>query len=47
MVIDLIDGGFPQRLAAGLATGTPSIAMNHCDVARKITGLRHRQQCGY
>jgi hypothetical protein len=24
-----------------------SIAMNHCDVARKITGLWQRQQCGY
>ena len=21
--------------------------MNHCDVARKITGLWQRQQCGY
>ena len=25
----------------------PSIRMNHCDVARKITGLWQRQQCGY
>ena len=25
----------------------PSIAMNHCDVARKMTGLWQRQQCGY
>ena len=24
-----------------------SSAMNHCDVARKMTGLWHRQQCGY
>ena len=24
-----------------------SSAMNHCDVARKITGLWQRQQCGY
>ena len=24
-----------------------SIAMNHCDVARKMTGLWQRQQCGY
>jgi hypothetical protein len=24
-----------------------SIRMNHCAVARKITGLWHRQQCGY
>src|SRR6266851_1824576 len=25
----------------------PSRSMNHCDVARKITGLWQRQQCGY
>ena len=31
----------PRRRAA------PSIAMNHCEVARKITGLWQRQQCGY
>src|SRR3954466_692316 len=27
-------------------TGAPSSAMNHCEVARKITGLWQRQQCG-
>ena len=27
--------------------GSPSMRMNHCDVARKITGLWQRQQCGY
>ncbi len=32
---------------SGVTTGSPSIRMNHCDVARKITGLWHRQQCGY
>ena len=26
---------------------SPSMRMNHCDVARKITGLWQRQQCGY
>ena len=25
----------------------PSILMNHCEVARKMTGLWQRQQCGY
>jgi hypothetical protein len=28
-------------------TGSPSSVMNHCAVARKITGLWQRQQCGY
>src|SRR4029079_7697273 len=32
----------PARLGRGA-----SIRMNHCDVARKITGLWQRQQCGY
>src|SRR2546421_3843632 len=35
------------RSVLPLMTGLPSSAMNHCDVARKITGLWHRQQCGY
>jgi len=26
---------------------TSSIEINHCGVARKITGFLHRQQCGY
>ena len=50
LVIDLLERRLAQRLrlAAGrLAAGTPSIEMNHCDVARKITGLWQRQQCGY
>ena len=29
------------------ASNGASIAMNHCEVARKITGLWQRQQCGY
>ena len=29
-----------------VTTGSPSIRTNHCDVARKITGLWQRQQCG-
>ena len=29
------------------STGSPSMRTNHCDVARKITGLWQRQQCGY
>ena len=28
------------------AADSRSMAMNHCDVARKITGLWQRQQCG-
>ena len=41
--------GLPQRLRCRprRSTGSPSIRMNHCDVARKITGLWQRQQCGY
>ena len=35
------------RSAGDAVELAPSIAMNHCDVARKITGLWHRQQCGY
>ena len=27
--------------------GSPSSRTNHCDVARKMTGLWQRQQCGY
>ena len=42
----------PPRAASALAVVAAVIAcrpcaMNHCDVARKITGLWQRQQCGY
>ena len=39
-----------QRTASASATAVarrPSIAMNHCGVARKMTGEWQRQQCGY
>ena len=36
-----------RRRRPASRTGSPSIRMNHCEVARKITGLWHRQQCGY
>ena len=46
-----VEAGLPQRLALAPCrspiTGSPSRRMNHCDVARKITGLWQRQQCGY
>ena len=55
MVIDRLERRLAQRLASAplsCALGSsddrpPSILMNHCDVARKITGLWQRQQCGY
>ena len=49
-LVDRVKGGLAQRRAArlrpALTTGSPSIRMNHCEVARKITGLWQRQQCG-
>ena len=54
--IDGLEARLPQRAALGAPvpsaagrsmTGSPSMRMNHCDVARKITGLWQRQQCGY
>ena len=36
-----------RRNPSGLPADSGSIAMNHCDVARKMTGLWQRQQCGY
>ena len=35
------------RSEPSLITASPSMRMNHCDVARKMTGLWQRQQCGY
>ena len=50
--IDGLEAGLPQRVGEVRPSrppidGSPSMRMNHCDVARKITGLWHRQQCGY
>jgi hypothetical protein len=42
-------GSHETCLTASIALSrspAPSIATNHCEVARKITGLRQRQQCG-
>ena len=51
LVVDRVRA--PPRAASAacairaVIAGSPSILMNHCDVARKITGLWQRQQCGY
>ena len=43
-----VQGSRSQRIVLSDASGIGvSIEMNHCSVARKITGLWHRQQCGY
>ena len=50
VVIDRVERRLAQRLrraAIRRDDRSPSIRMNHCDVARKITGLWQRQQCGY
>ena len=40
--------GAPLPALVTMSGNVPvSSAMNHCDVARKMTGLWHRQQCGY
>ena len=52
--LHLMVDGVPRRLAqrprlpsSPAMTASPSSRTNHCEVARKITGLWQRQQCGY
>ena len=43
-LLDLVQRALPQGAAVALGA---SMEMNHCSVARKMTGLWQRQQCGY
>ncbi len=51
LVVDGVPRGVAQRprlaVLALRSPASPSMRTNHCDVARKITGLWQRQQCGY
>ena len=49
VAVDGVEPGLTQRPSPS-AVRSPArrpCRMNHCDVARKITGLWQRQQCGY